>query len=211
MPKPTKVPRFAEDDMVDSGTGLNNVAEPPEGTKDSGWVPAFVEPSRRYMNWLHRYYYLWCKWANEEGASFLHGTESAKVIDSYFGSEENFQVSWTKIADVVTLNFPEVLATGAGGANGDRIIINPVTTWNSAILPITALTTLKANFQSENAGIILGSRIGQINIPTGGGSTWLIERPDDIGDLGDTNFVADASVRGWRHQCISYITEDPLT
>ena len=207
MTKPTDLPRFAEDDVVDSTTLLNNVAEPPESVKDSGWVPAFMEPSRRYMNWLHRITYLWCKWANESGTPFLHGTESAQVSDIYFDTQQNFSIQWTKLADMVTLHFPEVIAAGEGTSSS--LIINPATTWDSKILPVTAIGPIKQPFQSGH-GVAMVYRRGEIRIQTGASDTWLIYSPNDVGDLDFTNFPETANNRGWQAQSISYLAEDPL-
>lgn len=48
--RPAKLPRWA----TDGGT----VVEPPEGEKDTGWVPNFKPPARK-QNWLHNTAYEW--------------------------------------------------------------------------------------------------------------------------------------------------------
>jgi len=50
--KPT-FPRWATVDDTDPISGQQNVAEPPEERKDSGWVRHEVPP-RQWLNWLAR-------------------------------------------------------------------------------------------------------------------------------------------------------------
>lgn len=66
MAKPAIVPRFASSDLLDPTTSENNVQEPSSQAKDYGWIPAFIEPFRGWMNWLHRYYYLWLNYIDTE-------------------------------------------------------------------------------------------------------------------------------------------------
>lgn len=57
---PETVPTFAEGDLVDPISGLNNVIEPEVDAKQYGWTPSRKVPQRGVMNWLHRYTGLWC-------------------------------------------------------------------------------------------------------------------------------------------------------
>lgn len=56
--EPDKLPRFASKDIIDARSGMNNVVEPLEEKKAEGWGYK-EQPPRNWMNWLHRYVYLW--------------------------------------------------------------------------------------------------------------------------------------------------------
>jgi len=62
--KPTKIPEWAVNDVVDPTSGQNNVVEPAGAIKLLGWD--FKEkPPRQYFNWLARYTYLWCQYLDD--------------------------------------------------------------------------------------------------------------------------------------------------
>lgn len=66
MAKPTVLPEFATQDLVDPTSTKNNVVEPSQSFKDYGWHPFRVRPIRNVMNWLHRHTYLWLKYIDDE-------------------------------------------------------------------------------------------------------------------------------------------------
>lgn len=63
--KPTKLPKWAEDDVQDPISGQNNVLEPPEEKKDSGWA-RLEFPPRNWFNWLGRQTYRWLNWLKQQ-------------------------------------------------------------------------------------------------------------------------------------------------
>jgi len=62
---PETVPIFAEGNLVDPDSGLNNVIEPPYEQKTFGWIPSRKVPQRGVMNWLHRYTGRWCSFLKD--------------------------------------------------------------------------------------------------------------------------------------------------
>jgi hypothetical protein len=54
---PITLPRFADADLVDPISGVNNVVEPTTDYKNNGWYPARVRVFRPFINWLHRWTY----------------------------------------------------------------------------------------------------------------------------------------------------------
>jgi len=64
--KPTDLPEFATDDLVDPTSGDNNVIEPATNDKKWGWYPYKRKPNRGVMNWLARLTYLWLGWLEQE-------------------------------------------------------------------------------------------------------------------------------------------------
>lgn len=59
--KPTDYPEWASTDLVDGTSGQNNVVEPPEAFKDSGFNRN-QKPPRQWVNWLGRLTYQWIEW-----------------------------------------------------------------------------------------------------------------------------------------------------
>jgi hypothetical protein len=83
--KPTVLPQWAENDVVDPVSGQNNVLEPPTEKQDEGW-DRLEFPPRQWFNWLGRYTYRWLQWLNQQ-------EEQSRVVDNS-GTDP--------IADVVT-------------------------------------------------------------------------------------------------------------
>lgn len=63
--KYTVKPRWASNDAIDPITLLNNVIEPSEGKKDSGWNYQ-EKPARNYFNWLGRQTHDWIDYFDDE-------------------------------------------------------------------------------------------------------------------------------------------------
>ena len=63
--KPTLLPKWAENDVVDPQSGQNNVLEPPEEKKLSGW-DRLEYPPRNWFNWLGRQSYRWLNWLKQQ-------------------------------------------------------------------------------------------------------------------------------------------------
>lgn len=63
--KPTKLPRWAENNVEDPISGQNNVLEPPEEKKDSGWA-RLEFPPRQWFNWLSRKTWEWLAWLKQQ-------------------------------------------------------------------------------------------------------------------------------------------------
>jgi hypothetical protein len=60
---PTKYPDWAMTDIIEPISGSNNVIEPPDEFKQSGFLYAGVI-QRNWINWLFRYISLWIRFLN---------------------------------------------------------------------------------------------------------------------------------------------------
>lgn len=69
--KPTTVPRWASNDIIDPTSGVNNVIEPSEAKKDLGHGPKGEFAPRQYQNWFMRWVYRWLKLVDERHAQFF--------------------------------------------------------------------------------------------------------------------------------------------
>ena len=63
--KPTILPQWATDDVVDPISQQYNVVEPILEKKLDGWFLG-EKPNRQWWNWLHRQTYLWLQWLNQQ-------------------------------------------------------------------------------------------------------------------------------------------------
>jgi len=59
--RPEKFPDWALDNVVDPVSFQNNVVEPPDARKLSGWT-RFEVPPRQWFNWLFRITTLWIRY-----------------------------------------------------------------------------------------------------------------------------------------------------
>lgn len=74
--KPLVKPRWATNDVVDGTTLLNNVIEPPEAKKDSGFN-YLEKPARNYVNWLGRQTNLFIDYFEQELDHFAPHAQAA--------------------------------------------------------------------------------------------------------------------------------------
>lgn len=121
MPKPSTLPKFAEQDIIDPTSGQLNVEEPDDLHKDYGW--SFKEkPPRQFFNWLHRCTYTWLKWIDDttlEGKVIMKLTCNAGTFTSLgggsagslVGGEIHFDLYWLLKNDFLCLSFPSVYGT----------------------------------------------------------------------------------------------------
>lgn len=63
--KPTILPEWAENDVVDPISGQNNVLEPPTEKKLEGWA-RLEFPPRNWFNWLGRYTNRWLAFLKQQ-------------------------------------------------------------------------------------------------------------------------------------------------
>lgn len=63
--KPSTLPKWAENDVVDGVSGENNVIEPPAEKQNIGWS-RLEYPPRNWFNWLGRYTYRWLNWLKQQ-------------------------------------------------------------------------------------------------------------------------------------------------
>ena len=103
MAKPTIIPEFASSDLTDPTSGENNVAEPTTNAKTYGWVPMLTAPFRQWMNWLHRYYYLWIKFIDDELEPDV-ATNTAQLVTNTAQLATNTPQIATNVSDISTLD-----------------------------------------------------------------------------------------------------------
>jgi len=136
--KPSTLPKWAENDVVDSISGENNVIEPPAEKQNSGWA-RLEYPPRNWFNWLGRYTYRWLDWLKqqEEQAVITDGagvglfpTDGALItlhaVDIVTPANYIYAVGF-KAAGVtpvsnLTVVANNVLTLGVGTVLGDQII-----------------------------------------------------------------------------------------
>lgn len=63
--KPTVLPKWADNDVVDPVSGQNNVLAPPSEKQNTGWA-RLEFPPRNWFNWLGRYTYRWLAWLKQQ-------------------------------------------------------------------------------------------------------------------------------------------------
>jgi len=63
--RPEYFPEWAKEDEIDPVSGQNNVVEPPEERKASGWTRREIPP-RQWQNWLSRFVWQWLAWARDK-------------------------------------------------------------------------------------------------------------------------------------------------
>ena len=134
--KPSILPEWAENDVIDSISGQNNVLEPPTEKKLEGWA-RLEFPPRNWFNWLARYTYRWLNWfkQQEEQAVITDGngvglfaTDSALItlyaVDSVTPANYIVAVGYKAvgIAPALTVISNNVLTLGAGNIAGDQAI-----------------------------------------------------------------------------------------
>jgi hypothetical protein len=84
IPKPSVLPAWAVNDVVDPSTGQPNVVTPPTVNQNSGWLAKDFVPNS-WWNWLARYTYQWL--------NYLSYKDSNSVVSDGTGSVISFNVT----------------------------------------------------------------------------------------------------------------------
>jgi len=134
--KPTEVPEWAVNNVVDPVSGQNNVLEPPPEKKLEGWA-RLEFPPRNWFNWLARLAYQWIEWfkQQEEQAVVTDGngaglfvTDTALItlyaVDKNTPANYIFAIGYKGVgnAPALTVVNNNVLTLGAGNIAGDQPI-----------------------------------------------------------------------------------------
>jgi hypothetical protein len=133
--QPTGLPRFASEDVANGPLGGNNVIEPSEAKKDSGWNYS-ERPAREWLNWFQRKTYQWILWLKDWVLT------SGGVVD-HFGYDTdlttglNFRISTGKFKTTPTTAASFAASTIALTASTTNyILLNPSTgPYKSLTLP----------------------------------------------------------------------------
>lgn len=222
MAKPTVLPEFATQDLIDPTSGQNNVVEPNQALKDNGWNPFRVRPIRNVMNWLHRHTYTWLKYLDEEFVPdtenlYQNGSVDAKVNFPDFITLRTFEIRYaysektinggsTTGNYIIHLFFPQI-HEGIGTSGG--IQIYPNTTW-----PQQFVVGLKQQpfLIIEGYDILVGS----ILFPDTISAPFILYAPDRYNAVSaqrgvqiPSGFVTNNI--GWELQTVSAFTETPIT
>jgi hypothetical protein len=110
--------RFAEDDVVDPTSGVNNAIEPSAGKKDNGFTRS-ESPPRQDFNWLYRMIWQFCRWAHDElmhpgqvgGTSGL-GTAAGKDTGTATGTVPEHTAAKTMDVDRINGSVSHLTDTG---------------------------------------------------------------------------------------------------
>jgi hypothetical protein len=106
MAKPTVLPRWALNDIVNATSGENNVVAPPAGYDTLGWD--FKEkPPRQYFNWLGRTTHDWLAWLQEQTEPI--GKFSASTVD--MSGSPSYDFEYRRQFGVVHLTIPFMSGT----------------------------------------------------------------------------------------------------
>lgn len=153
--KPTILPMWAVDNVVDPISGQNNVTTPPMEKQLIGWSLK-EQPPRNWFNWLGRYTYQWLAWLNQQetqnrvvdntgtapafdistgGMAIVYVIDTTTPANSFHGityipPNPGAPVTVTKLAGT-TLTVSTISVTGvitAAGGSGNYIIYGQMKT-----------------------------------------------------------------------------------
>ncbi len=134
--KPSILPEWAENDVVDPISGQNNVLEPPTEKKLEGWA-RLEFPPRNWFNWLSRYTYRWLSFLKqqEEQAVLTDGNGiglfpydnvliTLTAVDIANPTRYIFAIGAKKtgLAPTLTVVSNNTLTLGAGTLAGNQIV-----------------------------------------------------------------------------------------
>lgn len=134
--KPSILPEWAENDVVDRISGQNNVLEPPTEKKLEGWA-RLEFPPRNWFNWLSRYTYRWLSFLKqqEEQAVLTDGNGvclfpydnvliTLTAVDIANPTRYIFAIGAKKtgLAPTLTVVSNNTLTLGAGTLAGNQIV-----------------------------------------------------------------------------------------
>lgn len=101
IPKPTVLPEWAMDDVLNPENGQYNVVEPPTEKKLSGW-DYLEKPNRQWMNWFQRQTALWITYFDQnldfEADTLVPtwtGFDVALTLNNFYYSRDGDQVNFT--------------------------------------------------------------------------------------------------------------------
>lgn len=133
--QPDVLPRFASEDAANGPLGGNNVIEPSEAKKDSGWNYS-ERPAREWMNWFQRKTYEWLLWIKDW--VLTSGAPSDQFgYDTDLTTGLNFRISAGKFKSTPTTVASFSASTIALTASTTNyILLNPTTgPYKSLTLP----------------------------------------------------------------------------
>jgi hypothetical protein len=131
MAQPATFPEWADSDLLDPTSGVNNVTTPPAGIQANGWNPAGVFPLRQHDNWFKRWVSRWLKWTRDELAPQVNYLRYLTIVEaettSFDFSEgaipfdiycirniltiDGIPQTGANLDELVTLTFPEITGT----------------------------------------------------------------------------------------------------
>lgn len=143
LPKPTVLPDWALDDVIDPISGQYNVVEPPTEKKLVGWN-YLEKPNRQYWNWFQRQVSLWIAYFNEN-------------LD--FDADTIVPV-WTGLTNQPSVNYFYY------SKEGDRVYFSCHITWsgNAVATPLT-MTNLPFTVKNQ-LGLLQSAHVSRGSGPT---------------------------------------------
>jgi|SRR5690606_5109282 len=153
--KPTTLPMWAENDVLDPISGQNNVLEPPTEKQLSGWARAEFPP-RQWFNWLGRLSYRWLDWLKQQ--------EEQAVVTNGSGAllfpTDNALITFTAVDKTTPTNYLFAIGFKGTGSNPVLSVIgNNVLTLDTANFTTTGnapLTTATISGSDPDNAIIWG-------------------------------------------------------
>lgn len=122
-------------------------------------------------------------------------TVAAKITNTYYTSEETFDIEWEKHKSMIILQFPSVVFSHASNNN---IQITPATVWPDEMLSSVEVRVPCLVVSNNN------TMMGYLTIPDTNSENIIVQCPDSSGVMGTGNF--NATNKGVREQSTFYST-----
>jgi len=121
MAKPTTLPQWADNDIVNPTSGQNNVVVPGATYKTEGW--GFDEiPPRQYDNWFKRWAYRWIEWLDT-----VFGDNAALDQDCSVAASPAFaNVQLNGTGALASLNTPNAVSGNAVHMKVQAVMVQPL-------------------------------------------------------------------------------------
>lgn len=117
--KPDKFPDWATEEQIDPVSGQNNVVEPPDIRKQSGWTRREIPP-RQWFNWLAKKTAEWLRWfeprADKVDAATPGSTPNTLILRDASGRAEITTPEAT--AEIANKGYVDTVAAATAGEVG---------------------------------------------------------------------------------------------
>jgi HAMP domain-containing protein len=120
--KPDKFPDWATEEQIDPVSGQNNVVEPPDIRKQSGWTRREIPP-RQWFNWLAKKTAEWLRWfeprADKVDAATPEATPNALILRD--GNGRASIVTPEATAEIANKGYVDSVTAGEVGTLADEV------------------------------------------------------------------------------------------
>ena len=165
--RPTEILEWATVDLVDPITGVNNVVEPPQSLKNTGYAPAYIKPTRQYENWFKRATSKWIKYLDQKAGSNLMELQTSWWGQVYIDSSYVKSIAKNKTSSFFVIG---------GVYSEDGIIFTSSDTlkWDKKTKPLGTYDIVNTVINNPlNDNFLAGGNNGKLSISTDNGNTWV--------------------------------------